>query len=79
MYNHPSQSNLAIVDPKFTTQYMTWLNPSFDGSAAPHTYTTCYDDAASLITRYIDGAEIYTATFKWNDSLGGTGRGPTRS
>lgn len=76
MYNHPSQSNVVIADPSFTTQYMTWTNPSFDGSSAPHTYTACYDDSASELTRYIDGKKIYSATFTWNASLGGTGKGP---
>lgn len=76
LYNHPSQTNVVIADPAFTTQYMTWTKPSFDGSAAPHVYTACYDDAASQLTRYIDGALIYTATFKWQASLGGTGHGP---
>ncbi len=76
MYNHPSTADVVIVDPLFTTAYMTWTNPAFDGSAAPHVYTACYDDAASTITRYIDGKEIYSGTFKWNASLGGTGHGP---
>jgi hypothetical protein len=76
LYNHPSQSNVVIADPAFTTQYMTWTKASFDGHAMPHAYTACYDDAASSLTRYIDGALIYTATFKWNASLGGTGTGP---
>jgi hypothetical protein len=56
---------------------MTWSNPLFDGSAAPHYYTTCYDDrGAGKVTRYIDGREIYAATWKWNEALGGTGHGP---
>jgi hypothetical protein len=76
LYNHPSQSNVVIADPAFTTKWMTWTKASFDASASPHTYTACYDDASSSIARYIDGALIYTATFKWNASLGGTGHGP---
>ena len=76
MYNHPGQSNVVIADPAFTTQYMTWSKSSFDGSSAPHTYTVCYDDAKSSLARYIDGGLVYTATFKWNQSLGGTGHGP---
>jgi hypothetical protein len=76
LYNHPSQSNLVIADPAFTTQWMTWTKASFDASASPHTYTACYDDAASSLARYIDGSLIYSATFKWNASLGGTGKGP---
>jgi hypothetical protein len=76
LYNHPSQTNIVIADPAFTTKWMTWTKPSFDASASPHTYTVCYDDAAAAVARYIDGALIYTATFKWNASLGGTGKGP---
>jgi len=76
LYNHPSQSNVVIADPAFTTKWMTWTKASFDASASPHTYTACYDDDASSIARYIDGSLIYTATFKWNESLGGTGKGP---
>jgi hypothetical protein len=76
MYNHPDATNVVISDPHFTTQWMTWTSPAFDGSAAPHVYTTCYDDQAGAVTRYIDGGKIYTATWKWNASLGGTGHGP---
>jgi hypothetical protein len=76
LYNHPSQANIVIADPAFTTRWMTWMKASFDASSAPHTYTVCYDDASSSVARYIDGSLIYTATFKWNASLGGTGKGP---
>jgi hypothetical protein len=83
MYNHPSATtdggfpgNVTVVDPKFTTTYMTWTDPSFDGSAAPHLYTACYDDTSATITRCIDGKVIYRAAWKWNASLGGTGHGP---
>lgn len=76
LYNHPSQSDIVIADPAFTTRWMTWSKPSFDASAGVHTYTVCYDDAAALVSRHIDGAPIYSATFKWNASLGGTGKGP---
>ena len=79
LYNHPDQGTLTIVDSKFTSTWMTWTNPAFDGSTAPHVYTICYDDAASLLTRYIDGAEIYSSVWKWNASLGGTGHGPDPS
>jgi hypothetical protein len=79
LYNHPSQGTIVIADPAFTTKWMTWTKASFDASTAPHTYTVCYDDAASSVTRHIDGALIYTATFKWNASLGGTGKGPDAS
>ncbi len=76
MYNHPGQSNVVIADSAFTTQYMTWSKSSFNASTAPHTYTVCYDDSKSSLARYIDGGLIYTATFKWDQSLGGTGHGP---
>jgi len=76
MYNHPNQSNVVIADPAFTTQYMTWSKSSFNGNTAPHAYTVCYDDSKSKLTRYIDGGLVYTATFTWNQSLGGTGKGP---
>jgi hypothetical protein len=76
MYNHPSQSNVVIADPAFTTQYMTWSKSSFNANSAAHTYTVCYDDSKSSLARYIDGALIYTATFTWDQSLGGTGHGP---
>jgi hypothetical protein len=83
MYNHPSSTgdagfpgNVTIYDPKFTTAYMTWHDPTFDASAAPHTYTACYDDVSATITRCIDGKRIYSAQWKWNASLGGTGHGP---
>jgi hypothetical protein len=79
LYNHPSQRNVIIADPAFTTRWMTWTKATFDGSASAHRYTVCYDDAAATITRYIDGSLIYTATFKWNESLGGTGQGPDPS
>jgi hypothetical protein len=79
LYNHPSQSNIVIADPAFTTKWMTWTKASFDASAAPHSYTVCYDDTAASVARYIDGSLIYTAAFKWNESLGGTGKGPDAS
>jgi hypothetical protein len=77
MYNKPLQAPPTIADSRFTSQYMTWTDPGFDASAAPHYYTTCYNDAgAGLISRYIDGELIYTAVWKWDLSLGGTGHGP---
>ena len=76
MYNHPDATSVAIVDGKFSTSYMTWTSSAFDGSAAPHDYTTCYDDGAAKVSRFIDGKAIYTAPWKWNASLGGTGHGP---
>jgi hypothetical protein len=83
MYNHPSATNgdvfpnnVTVVDTKFTTAYMTWHDPSFDASAAPHDYTACYDDQTATITRCIDGRRIYSAHWTWNASEGGTGHGP---
>lgn len=79
LYNHPTQGTLTIVDSKFDATWMTWTNPSFDGSSAPHVYTACYEDDSSSLRRYIDGAEIYSSVWKWNESLGGTGKGPDAS
>ena len=77
MHNHPIEGAITIYNPQFTTQYMNWHDPSFDASASPHFYTTCYDDDASTITRYIDGDKIYAAfNWKWNAMIGGTGKGP---
>lgn len=79
MYNTP-RGIITVSDPLFTTTWMTWTNPSFDASAAPHVYTTCYDDSGSgRTTRYIDGREIYSSIMKWNAALGGTGYGPDAS
>ncbi len=79
MYNHPGQSDVVIADSAFTTQYMTWSKSSFDASTGPHTYTVCYDDSKSSLARYIDAGLVYTATFQWDQSLGGTGHGPDAS
>jgi hypothetical protein len=76
LYNHPGASNLAIYDTHFTTTWMTFANSAFDASTAPHYYTTCYDDGAARVSRYIDGHSIYAGSWKWNASLGGTGHGP---
>jgi len=74
--NHPTQGTVTILDTHFTTAYMTWSNSAFDASAAPHTYTACYDDTAGEMWRYIDAVPVYSALWKWNASLGGTGNGP---
>jgi hypothetical protein len=74
-YNHPGQSNVVISDSNFTTPFMMYQNASFNVDAA-HTYTIVYDDVAGKVSRYIDGTLIYSADFKWNASLGGTGHGP---
>jgi hypothetical protein len=79
LYNHPSNGDITILDQHFTTQWMTYTDASFDGSSAPHVYTICYDDAASLLTRYLDAVAIYKATWQWNASLGGPGHGPDPS
>ncbi len=75
MFNHPGAKNVEIADPLFTTKEMTWRNPDFDASTAPHYYTVCYDDSTGTVTRYIDGKKIYSAAFKWAASKGGTGHG----
>jgi hypothetical protein len=79
LHNHPAEGTVQVVDARFTTQWMTWSDAAFDASAAPHDYTACYDDAAALLTRYLDGQLIYSALWKWNASLGGTGHGPGAS
>ena len=76
MYNHPWQTLLVVADYRLNTSWMTWYDGNFDGSATSHYYTICYIDNPGTITRYIDGGLIYTAGFKWNASLGGTGHGP---
>jgi hypothetical protein len=82
MNNHPTEgANITIFDNLFTTQFMNYYGayatPVFDGSSAPHYYMTCYDDTGDgHLTRYIDGKAIYSATWKWNADLGGTGFGP---
>ena len=64
--NHPTQGTIAIANPRFTTQWMTY-NASIDFSKAPHYYTVCYNDNTSTITKWIDGGLIYTATsWKWS-------------
>ena len=76
-HNHPYEYDaITILDSKFTTNYMNWHNPAFDASGAPHVYTTCYDDATASLSHWIDGTAIYTATYRWNKSMGGTGFGP---
>jgi len=76
MFNHPGATNLKIADPAFTTKEMTYSSPTFDSSTAPHFYAAIYDDEAGTLARYIDGKLIYSGSFKWNASLGGTGHGP---
>jgi len=64
--NHPTQGTIAIANPRFTTQWMTY-HSSIDLSVAPHYYTVCYNDNTATITKWIDGALIYTATdWKWS-------------
>ena len=41
--NHPTQGTIAIANPRFTTQWMTY-HSAIDLSAAPHYYTVCYND-----------------------------------
>jgi hypothetical protein len=41
-----------------------------DYSAAPHTYTICYDDAQATNSRWIDGTLIYVAwDWQWTGPL----------
>ena len=77
MFNHPAASSLSVSNSDFTTDWMYYHTPSFDSTTMPHGYTTCYDDAGSgRLTRYVDGVLMYSAVWKWNASLGGTGHGP---
>jgi hypothetical protein len=66
LWNHPTTGTIAVANPNFGTQWMTYYS-STDFSAAPHYYTVCYNDATSTITKWIDGGLIYTATnWKWS-------------
>jgi hypothetical protein len=68
LWNHPTTGTITIANQNFTTQWMTYYSAT-DFSAAPHTYTVCYDDHNSTITKWIDGGLIYTATkWKWSGS-----------
>lgn len=76
-FNHPAATSVVISDPNFSADWMWYHAPGYDSTTAPHVYTTCYDDSGpGRITRYLDGALMYSATWKWNQSLGGTGHGP---
>ena len=76
MFNHPAASSVLVSNSDFTTDWMDYHTPSFDSTTMPHGYTTCYDDAGSgRLTRYVDGVLMYSAVWKWNASLGGTGHG----
>ena len=66
LFNHGAQEvDLEILDLRFSIRFMMFSDPGFDGSIAPHTYTSCYDDPAGRLTRYIDGKPIYAASWKW--------------
>lgn len=70
-------SSIVISDSHFTSPFYEYSNAALDWSAAPHYYTILYDDTGSgTIKRFLDGALIYTATWKWDYDLGGTGFGP---
>ncbi|MES3039093.1 MAG: glycoside hydrolase family 16 protein [Bdellovibrionota bacterium] len=80
MLNHgATETEVTILNSDFTKPYMTYYSTTFDASAAPHYYTSCYDDRVGELTRYIDGKVMYKAKWKWNQSLGGTGKGPDAS
>jgi hypothetical protein len=76
LFNHPQESNIVISDSRFTTTFYEFFDSSLNVTTSPHNYTVIYDDVAGKITRYFDGKLVYTADFKWNSSLGGTGFGP---
>jgi hypothetical protein len=60
LQNHPTQGIVTPVAGGFHADLMA-LFTTTDYSAAPHRYTTCYDDAQGEMRRYIDGALIYIA------------------
>ena len=63
--NHPTPGTLAIANRNFDPQWMVY-HSDIDFSAAPHYYTTCYNNRRGVIKRWIDGGLIYTATnWKW--------------
>lgn len=77
--NHgDSAANLIAPDTAdFDVGNMRWIASGYDASAASHTYTMYYDDTgAGTIRRYLDGVLMYAGTWKWMQSLGGTGFGP---
>ena len=77
MHNHPYEyDSIEALSPHFTTDYMNFSDPSFDASTAPHVYTMCYDDAAATLEHWLDGVALFSASWKWNKSMGGTGHGP---
>jgi hypothetical protein len=68
LFNHgnPGGSafgNVTYANPNLLIAANTALyTPGFDFSAAPHYYTTCYDDLAQTITRWVDGVEVYAVS-----------------
>jgi hypothetical protein len=75
-YNHTYlYDSIDIGTPDFTTPGMTYARTDIDFSAAPHTYTTCYDDATATVTHWVDTQRIYTAAWKWNLPSAGRGQG----
>lgn len=78
-FNHGAvQTSTVVPNPAtFDVNNAKYSDGVYDGSTAPHTYTIYYDDTGpGTIKRYLDGQLLYTATWKWNESLGGTGFGP---
>jgi hypothetical protein len=61
-----------------STGILRYDNAAFNKNTGPHYYTIYYNDAgAGEIRRYIDGALLYhVPSWKWNNTLGGTGFGP---
>jgi hypothetical protein len=69
MIIHPGSANEIITDPKYSGG--NWMDPTFDFSSGPHTYTMIYDDTTGRVSRFIDGKLIFSAEAKWNGGPGG--------
>jgi hypothetical protein len=74
MFNHSSNGsnnfgNVVYLNPNFTLGSFTAMytpSPVINFSAAPHYYTTCYDDTAQTITRWVDGVLVYSVnSWQW--------------
>jgi beta-glucanase (GH16 family) len=67
--NHPEGTITPIASefhPDLGSTVPMALVTTTDYSATAHRYTTCYDDRQATITRYVDGALIYTAEgWRW--------------
>lgn len=78
--NHgDTATRLVVPDPtNFQAEWMRWIKAGFDATQL-HSYTIYYDDDVGEIRRYLDGIPLYSAKWKWMQSLGGTGNGSDAS